>query len=230
MDLLANLSGALGGGPSGLGLEEAMLRLLLAFACGQVCAWAYMYTHKGLSYSGNFVQSIILLAIIISLGMMVIGNNFVVAFGLIGALAVIRFRNILKDTRDTAFVFFSLIVGMATGTGNYALAILGTSVFCSVLLYLHWTYFGSRYTGDGFVRFHLDLQKAPRTTLQEVLDRYCRSNHLVSQRFQESGQGELAYQLTMRDPTRADDLVNELNEIEGVGNVTFVLHEEHVEV
>jgi len=164
------------------------------------------------------------------LAMMVIGSNIVIAFGLIGALAVIRFRNILKDTRDTAFIFFALVVGMAAGTGSYRLAVFGTALFCVVLLYLHWSYFGSRHTSDGFVRFHIEVGQVGRTALQSILNRYCRSTHLVSQRFQEAGRGEIAYRLTMRDPARADQLVDELQHLEGVSHVTFVLHEEQAEV
>jgi len=210
--------------------EQAVLGLLLAFVLGQLAAWVYIYTHTGLSYSRSFVQSIVLLTVIVCLGMMVIGANIMIAFGLIGALAVIRFRNILKDTRDTAFIFFALVIGLATGVGRYQLAVFGTILFCLVLLYLHWTYFGSRHTGDGFVRFHLDAGSAGRSTLQTVLRRYCRTTQLVSQRFHEGGRGEVAYRLTMRDPARADQLVDELQHVEGISHVTFVLHEEQAEI
>lgn len=216
--------------PGQLGLDEAILGLLLSFVLGQVAAWTYMYTHTGLSYSSAFVQSIILLTVLIALAMMIIGSNIVIAFGLIGALAVIRFRNILKDTRDTAFIFFALVIGMATGTGSIHLALLGTAAFCLLLLYLRWTHFGHLNMGDGFVRIHLDANLCKRAHAQDVLNRYCRSTHLVSQRFQESGQGELAFRLTMRDPDRADDMVGELKQLDGITHVSFVLHEEQAQV
>ena len=47
-----------------------------------------------------------------------------------GALAIVRFRNIIKDTRDIAFIFCSLVVGMAVGSHRYATAIMGTIVLC----------------------------------------------------------------------------------------------------
>ncbi|MFP4380089.1 MAG: DUF4956 domain-containing protein [Candidatus Sumerlaeia bacterium] len=211
-------------------LYYALISLGLAFVLGQASAWMYIYTHQGLSYSRAFVQSIVLLTIIVTLAMMVIGSNIVIAFGLIGALSVIRFRNILKDTRDTAFVFFALIVGMAAGTRNYGLAVMGTIVFSMLLLYLHWTGFGSRNTGDGFLRFHLDAGSIPMQNIQSLLRRYCKSTQLMSQRFMESGAGEIAYRLNMRDPMKGDRMVEELRTLEGVSNITFVLHEEQAEV
>jgi NhaP-type Na+/H+ or K+/H+ antiporter len=156
--MMESLSGILGGSGSmsTYGLQEASLGLLLAFILGQLAAWLYIYTHEGLSYSRAFVQSIVLLTFILCLGMMVIGNNIAIAFGLIGALAVIRFRNILKDTRDTSYIFFTLITGLATGTQRFQLALLGAVVFCAVALYLHWAQCGSRKTGDGYIRFRLE--------------------------------------------------------------------------
>ena len=218
------------GGSATITLEEAAFGLLLAFVLGQLAAWVYIYTHHGLSYSRSFVQSIVLLTIILALGLMVIGNNIAVAFGLVGALSVIRFRNILKDTRDTAFIFFALINSLACGTRNYPLAVLGAAVFCALSLYLHASQFGSRRTGDGFVRFHWDMQQIGRGQWQSVLNRHCRSTQLVSQRFHEGGEGEVAYRLTMRDPGRAEQLVDELRQASGISHVTFVLQEEEAEV
>lgn len=230
MNVIMELFGASGAGINVFTPERAVLALLLSFVLGQLAAWIYMYTHTGLSYSRTFVQSIILLTIVIALAMMVIGNNIFIAFGLIGALAVIRFRNILKDTRDTAFVFFALVIGMATGTFSFLLAIIGTLVYCLVLMYLHWSAFGSRHISDGFVRFHMQIDQIGLRALQPLLEKYCRSTHLVSQRFSEAGGSEVAYRLTMRDPDRADEMVSALQDTDGVSHVNFVLHEEQTEV
>lgn len=222
--------GNLGAGANGFSLIISLISLLLAFVLGQMAAWSYIYTHQGLSYSRAFVQSIVLLTMIVCMAMMVIGSNIVIAFGLIGALSVIRFRNILKDTRDTAFIFFALIMGMATGTGNYHLAVLGSITFCSVLLYLHWTGFGSRHTSDGFLRFQTKVGETGLRPINDLLNRYCRSSQLISQRFQESGGGEIAFRLVMRDPSRGDEMVDELQSLDGISNITFVLHEDQAEV
>ena len=222
---------SLGGGfANGLALGDAAFGLVLAYVLGQVAAWLYIYTHSGLSYSRAFVQSIILLTVILSTGMMVIGNNIAIAFGLIGALAVIRFRNILKDTRDTAFIFFTLIIGLATGTGRPGLAILGTVAFSAVVLILHWTQFGSRDTSDGFIRFQIDEATVASDTISKTLNRFCRTTSLVSQRFHESGSGEVAYRLVMRNPRKSAEFVDQMKSLSGVSQVSFVLHEEQAEV
>ncbi|MBI1840213.1 MAG: DUF4956 domain-containing protein, partial [Verrucomicrobia bacterium] len=78
-----------------------VLGLLLAFACGHVIAWVYMFTHSGLSYSRSFVNALVLMPVIVSLVMMVLSNNLVTAFGMMAVFAIVRFRNILRDTLDT---------------------------------------------------------------------------------------------------------------------------------
>jgi len=214
----------------GLDLEGIVLGLMFAFILGQITAWVYMYTHAGLSYSRAFVQSVVLLTVIVAMSMMVIGNNIMVAFGLIGALAVIRFRNILKDTRDSAFIFFALVSGMAAGIGDYLLATVGTAFFCFMLVYLHWADFGNRNLGDGLLHFRMEASPALSEEIRGVLRRYCRRISLLSQRLDENNQGEATYRLMMRDPAMGEELVAELRQLPGVFDLTFVLQEEELEV
>ncbi|MHC4525970.1 MAG: DUF4956 domain-containing protein, partial [Planctomycetota bacterium] len=94
-------------------IQSVLLSLLLAFILGQVLAWLYYFTHTGLSYSRSFVQSLILITVIVAMVMSTISGSFVMAVGLMGALSIIRFRNIIKDTRDIAFIFSALVIGMA---------------------------------------------------------------------------------------------------------------------
>ena len=113
-ELFEALNGPGGGGD--FSAESTLLALLLAFVLGQVIAWVYAWSHSGLFYSRSFTQSLVLMTLVVSMVMYVIGNSIITAFGLLGALALIRFRNVLKDTRDTVFVFIVLVVGMSVGS------------------------------------------------------------------------------------------------------------------
>ena len=158
-----------------------VLSLLVAFVLGQLLAWVYYATHTGLSYSRSFVQSLILIAVVVSLVMAVIGNSIITAFGLMGALALVRFRNVIKDTRDVVFVFCSLVIGMAAGSQRYAVAIVGTAALCAITIYLHITMFGSHCSHNAFLRFRLGRRARPRSSLAGcVLRRFCGSFALIS--------------------------------------------------
>ena len=93
-----------------------LLGLVLALVCGHLVSWIYMLTHSGLSYSRTFVNSLVLIPPIVSLVMMVLTNNLITAFGMMAVFAIVRFRNILRDTLDTTYVLISLVIGMAAGT------------------------------------------------------------------------------------------------------------------
>jgi uncharacterized membrane protein YhiD involved in acid resistance len=225
---LFNISAFNRGGPD---LESALLALLVAFVLGQFIAWVYLHTHSGLSYSQTFAQSLVLLTTIVSLVMMVIGSNVLTAFGLFGALAIIRFRNVLKDTRDTSFIFFALVLGIGTGSGRHLLSVLGAVSVCAIMIYLHATRFGSREQFDSYLRFLVDESAAGLQSVAELLRRHCRSVRLVSRRLApDQALGEVSYRLTLRDPLRAGELVEELKASPGVSEVSLVLQQEQAEV
>jgi hypothetical protein len=89
--------------------------LSVALFAGLILTCLYRITYKGAGYTAGFVGSIILLTLITALVIMVIGNNLARAFGLVGAMSIIRFRTAVKDVMDIVFIFFALAVGMASG-------------------------------------------------------------------------------------------------------------------
>ena len=123
--------------------QSIIINLTLAFILGVIVSLIYKKTHKGLSYSQSFMVTNIFVAVIVCMVIMIIGNSIARAFALVGALSIIRFRTVVKDTKDTAFIFWSLAVGMASGTGSYFLALSGTFIISIIALILHKTNFGS---------------------------------------------------------------------------------------
>ncbi|MBM4024677.1 MAG: DUF4956 domain-containing protein [Planctomycetes bacterium] len=211
--------------------QAVLLSLLLAFVLGQVLAWVYYATHCGLSYSRSYVQSLILITVVVSLVMTVIGNNIITAFGLMGALAIVRFRNVIKDTRDISFIFCALVVGMAVGTHRYVTAILGTAVLSLIMLYLFLTDFGSHEPHNGFLRFSLRGPLGPAHPVAGILQRFCGSFTLIS--LQDSGFGgpaEYAYQILIRDTGQNEQFISELEKVEGIENISLTLQEKLLEV
>lgn len=211
-------------------LEAFLQSLLLAFVLGQLIAWVYIWTHSGLSYSRSYTQMLVILPIVIALVMIVIANNVITAFGLIGALALIRFRNVLKDTRDAVYIFIVLVVGMASGSQRYATAIGGAVFMVAVLLYISWTDFGSRGRYDGYLRFSMPPDPDGEKRLQAVLMHFCRRIRQSSIRHMASQTVDCTYQVRLRDREANKLLIAELEKIEGVGDVSLILQEEMSEV
>ncbi len=215
----------------GFTAQSVLLSLLLAFVLGQVLAWVYYLTHSGLSYSRSFVQSLILITVVVSMVMAVIGNSIITAVGLMGALAIIRFRNVVKDTRDIAFIFCSLVVGMACGSHRYATAALGTLVLSAIAFYLFFSNFGTHEPHNGFLRFSLRGPLGPDHPVPAILRKFCGNFTLIS--VQDTGFGgpaEYAYQLMIRNTTQNEALVSALESVEGIENISLTLQEKLLEV
>jgi hypothetical protein len=212
-------------------IQVVLLSLLLAFVLGQVLAWVYYATHSGLSYSRSFVQSLILITVVVAMVMTVVGNNIVTAVGLMGALALIRFRNIIKDTRDIAFIFCALVVGMATGSQRYATAIIGTVILSLIAVYLYLTGFGTHQPHNGFLRFSLRGHVGPDHPIPTILKRFCGNFTLIS--VQDTGFGgvaDYAYQLMIRNAANNEIMMVELEKVEGIENVSLTMQEQLLEV
>jgi hypothetical protein len=208
-----------------------LLGLLLAFACGHILAWVYMFTHSGLSYSRSFVNAIIIMPTIVALVMMVLQNNLVTAFGMMAVFAIVRFRNILRDTLDTTYILTSLVIGMAAGTQKFTSTILGCLLVSLAMVYLWYTSFGSRHRYDVIVNLHWARSVKELMDLRRVLDRHSWKAHLASQRSHEGYEGtDLSYRLLLRDSNRVEDLLTELREVTGVSRVTSMMAEDESEV
>ncbi|MEJ2051098.1 MAG: DUF4956 domain-containing protein, partial [Calditrichota bacterium] len=96
-----------------LSAGQVIINISVALLCGFIISLFYKWTYRGPNYSSNYVNSIIVLAMITAVVIMVIGNNLARAFGLVGAMSIIRFRTAVKDTQDIVFIFFALAVGLA---------------------------------------------------------------------------------------------------------------------
>ena len=198
-----------------------VIGLLLAFACGHAIAWVYMITHSGLSYSRSYVNTLILMPVIVALVMMILANNLVLAFGLMAIFAMVRFRSILRDTLDTAYVLAVIVIGLACGTTKFASAVIGCAFTAALMFYFWFTQFGTRHRYDLIVNIQWLRPAAEMVELRDLLFRHSRKTHMASQRSNEGYAGiDLSYRLLLRDPARANELIEELKSLKGVARVS----------
>jgi hypothetical protein len=208
-----------------------VLALTLSFLSGQALAWTYMVTHTGLSYSRNFVASLLVLPVLVAGVMQVLAGSLVTAFGMMAVFAIVRFRNILRDTLDTSYILAGLVVGMAAGTQRYPIAIIVTLIVVAIMFYLWATAFGSRHRYDVIVNLHWGRPLGELDDLRRLFHRHSRRTHCSSQRLNEAyGGTDLSYRLLLRDPDRLEDMVNELRSLAGISRVTSLQAEDESEV
>jgi len=207
------------------------LSLLLAFLAGQLLAWVYMRTHGGLSYSRAFVVSLLLMPVIVAMVMLVMSNNLVTAFGLMAVFAIVRFRNMLRDTLDTAYVLAGIVLGMACGLQKFTSAVIGALVLGSILLYVWASAFGTRHKHDLILQLRRRPSADGEAPLQGVFRRHCLlvtpagRHHAIG-----GGEQDHVYRLLLRDPSRVVELLEELRRLEGVSAVNCTLAADESEI
>ena len=200
-----------------------VVNIVLSIALGLVVAWVYRYTHKGLSYSQGFVLTLVFVSVIVSTVMMIIGNSLARAFALVGALSIIRFRTVVKDTKDTAFVFFALAVGMASGTGNYFIAGVATVAVSVLAVTLYHLNFGALYKSEFILRFLYDRDSGGEDAYVTVINKFSKRSNLLH--VEPSGDGRyvtVTYDIILKDDISSESFSSEVDRLAGVSEITLI--------
>src|SRR5688572_18111988 len=212
------------------GADAALLALLIAFCIGHVVSWVYMLTHTGLSYSQTFTSSLLVLPVVVTLTMMLLAGNLLIAVGLLSIFAMIRFRNVLKDTRDTTFILWAIVEGVAAGTQRYGVALLGAVLICLVFLYVRFTGFGGRHRYDVVLSLEWAGAEGHAAVLKPILQRHAVKAQLAGQHDLEANKMDLSYRLLLRDPSRSRELLSDLETTAGVARVSLFHRSDEAEV
>ncbi len=204
------------------GPSQILMNIGIAFILGMIISHVYKVTHRGLSYSQSFMLTLVFVAVIVSIVMMVIGNSLARAFALVGALSIIRFRTVVKDTKDTAYVFLSLAAGMASGTGSYFLAVVGVAFMGAIAMMLHSVNYGSLYKSEFILRFRVRAGE-PQPAYIDVINQFAKSSQLLH--LEPSGDREtskLTFDIVMKKDVDPSGLSEQLANLDGVSEVVLV--------
>jgi uncharacterized membrane protein YhiD involved in acid resistance len=208
-------------------LSQVIVSFSISLLCSMIISMVYRMTYRGPGYSSSFVVSIIALSLITSLVLMVIGNNLARAFGLVGALSIIRFRTAVKDTIDIVYIFFGLAVGMAVGVGYFKIAIVGT-IFISLVLILFSKINMDMFRGEQFL-LQLQYSDDDISSIKDLMNAYCSSFELINIKSPSGGVSkEFSYYVSLKRNKEYLEFVKELKNVNAVKYVNLFRDEEHI--
>lgn len=201
------------------------LRLVAALALGALVAQIYRRARS--EPASSFSATLVLLAVLIAMVTQVIGDNVARAFSLVGALSIVRFRTVVRDTQDTAYVIFAVAVGMAVGASSIWVAVAGMVVVAvaavamrpkaAVEVVIHRPYRLTVRVGVGH---------DPMALLGPTLDTHFSSRELVTvSTVRQGALMEVSFRTALRREETAPELVASLNRLEGVQGVTLTRDE-----
>lgn len=197
-------------------IQTVLLVLLVAFLVSLIIYLTYKNTYTGVLYNPRFNVSLIMITMVTTMVMVVIGSNISVSLGMVGALSIIRFRTAVKDPRDTAFIFWCVVSGLACGTQNYTIVIVG-SVFICLILFLFKKFItkNNKYVliikGKSF-----DLKEVEKTLDRKLKDYICKGKYISVNGM------EIIYDVKIKDSKISDDIIVSLSKVSGVNTINIV--------
>ncbi len=202
-----------------------VVQLLVAIALGIVIAKVHAISRRDHPVAATFAPTLVLLTVLIAMVTQVIGDNLARAFGLVGALSIVRFRTVVEDTQDIAFVIFAVVIGMAVGANYWMISVVGTLVVSGAALVIRPGLIQNTTLGSKNEPALLEIRLAmpqDRTTLQPLFDEYLSKHTLVAA---ESSRGGAAYDLRYRVQIANNkspiDLVQAIHRVDGVLSAGF---------
>ena len=216
---------------SQIGIWELVFAIGIAFLLGLCISLVYRRTFKGLSYSRSFVTAIVVLSPITAMVMLTIGSNLARAFGLVGALSIIRFRTAVKDTKDIMTIFLALVAGMAAGTGNYHVAVVGTLMVLLFIILMDRMDYGSFFDKSFLITFQMPQETFRENDFKELIEKYTGSYNLVNIVTIPGAKDlvEVTCKADNLDILARQNLIADLGKIEGMRNINIVSSRNYVD-
>lgn len=205
-----------------LSWEILVVRLLAALLLGTLVAGIYRVTQgRGSPGMQSLMATLVMLSVLIAMVTLIIGENQARAFSLVGALAIIRFRTVVEDTRDTAFVIFAVAVGMGAGAGYIGLTLLGLPIAASAaFLFRPNALLADRGNPEHLVTLRCSLGRQPDEIVASVFPKFGLERRLVSAGTARQGSAvEVTWAVRLASLDSVLPLVSELNSLEGVQSV-----------
>ena len=163
-----------------INLIDVGLVLFWSIFLSFIIAVTYRGCHRGVSYSQNFTQNLVIIGTIVGIVMLVIGTNIARAFTLVGALSIIRFRTAIKDPKDVGFIFFVMVIGMACGTKFYPVAIITTFVGCGLIYFMTYSDFGRKGLAQDILEIYFPITEDYAKVLSPIFIHHLKYYSLLS--------------------------------------------------
>lgn len=208
---------------SQISINILLTTLILSTLLGLASALIYKITFKAISYSNSFTTSLVLLNVISAMVMSIIGSNLARAFGLVGALSIIRFRTAIKDSKDITFIFLSLAIGIATGTQNFHIAIIG-GIFTLVLIYLlEIVNFGDKSKNQYYLSIDVKKKNFNELELESIIKKYTLKSILSSMNIDNNSDDliRVSYRISL-SRNQETNLISAIKSMKSIKNISLV--------
>lgn len=212
--------------PAEMTWEQILMNLCMAALLGGVIFVSYAISHRGTIYSKKFNASLVALTVLTGTVMTVIGNNVALSLGMVGALSIVRFRTAIKDSRDTVYIFWTIIVGICCGVGDYVVAALGSMVTFIIFLILGFI------KNDNRMLLIIRASRSKQTVIQSQVFKLFRDKATLRVRNTSESSVEFIYEITQnllkKVESKGDNVCDSIYALEDIEYVNIVMQNDSI--
>lgn len=202
-----------------LSVTNALLCITASLVLGLIISLTYMSSK---SYSKNFITTLAIMPVLVQIVIMLVNGNLGTGVAVMGAFSLVRFRSVPGSSKEISFIFFSMAVGIATGVGYIAFAVVITLIVCLVFLILNKLSFGESKTCDRKLKITIPENLDYTHIFDDLFDKYAKSVNLEKVKTTNLGSMfELHYNITIKNPEEEKEFIDDLRCRNG--NLTIIL-------
>jgi hypothetical protein len=225
IDMLDSIFSITDGVDATFSLQNLLISLGVGLVLGLMISFCYMKTHKDKCPSQSFALTLVMLPAVITIIILLVGNNVARAFSLAGVFTIVRFRSAPGDPKDITYVLFTVAVGLACGMGYVLYAAIGAVLLCGVMLLLELCRFGKARSTQKLLKITIPENLDYQNALDGVLQKHTETYALNRIRTADLGSlYELHYTITAKTDLDEKAFIDELRCRNGNLNVTLVMH------
>lgn len=203
---------------STLSWEQIAANILVSGILGLLIFISYMISHRGTIYSKKFNVSLVVLTVLTSMVMTVIGNNVALSLGMVGALSIVRFRTAIKDSRDTVYIFWTIIAGICCGVGDFIVAGIGSAFVFILFLIL------GAIKNNNRMLVIIRGDRTKEAQIQAVMYKFFGAKAVLRVKNSTTESIEFIYEITVKLLSQAErkNNIGICDEIYKIGNIEYV--------
>lgn len=204
-------------------LQSVVQIAAAAIVLGLVISLVYIKTNKNSGFTPGFATTLIMLPLIISIIILLVGNNIARAFSLAGAFSIIRFRSVPGEPRDISYVLFTLAIGLSCGMGYIGYGIIFTAILCLLMIALDVTKYGKPKGTSIHLKITVPEDMDYENAFDDIFSRYAYSWKLQHIKSKDGSNPELVYAMHLMEGAQKKKFLDELRERNGHLHVSISL-------
>ena len=179
-----------------------------ALVLGLLISLFYMYRNN---YNKGFAVTLVLLPAVVAAVVTVVNGNWGAGIAIGGAFGLVRFRSAQGAARDIATIFMAMAAGLICGAGYVLMAFIVLGILLLIGFVLLVVGFGSRSGKLRDLRITVPESLDYTDEFEDILAKYASEHEL--QKVKTTNMGslyKLYYQITLRDPKKEKEMIDEL--------------------